>query len=317
MQGTYALSIEHLQQLNTIIIGMVKYFNDAKIQLHGCKAIHMIAQKYPNAGDYSGQEGGCEAIIAAILKHSTDMDVVDWGLYAISSLAKCKPIHTHTVGDDNSSRLHYAGVCAAVATVMQKYSNQTEVLIRACEAVSKLAFDNTSNVAKLVGTGVHTSVTSAITQHMGNKDVVKAGSRALVELSYYSTNEITTTMGTDGVFKLLPKVLRAHIYNSDIVRRACKAVHNLAMSHDKRVGLGNRGACKAVVDAAKANINDKAIAAAGCKAINYLAYKNKLNKDKLKAAGVHTVLQSVLEVHSGNQDIMRRAQKALAIIPAL
>jgi hypothetical protein len=140
-QGVQAYASERVQKLKTIIIDMAEYFNDSEIQKSACKAIHMLAQKDTQAGDYLGREGVCEAIIAAMMKHSTDKDVICWGLLAVSSLPWCKQAHTPTVGADNSTRLHHAGVCQMIATAMQNHSGNTAVLIAACTAVQALIDD--------------------------------------------------------------------------------------------------------------------------------------------------------------------------------
>jgi hypothetical protein len=59
----------------------------------------------------------------------------------------------------------------------------------------------------------------------------------------------------------------------------------------------------------------EAVARAGCGIICSFAYYNSANRDKLKAAGVHTVIDSVMKDHTGNQEILKRAQEASAEFP--
>eukprot|EP00953_Heterococcus_sp_UTEX-ZZ885_P012363 7091-Heterococcus_DN1.PRE.1 len=65
--------------------------------------------------------------------------------------------------------------------------------------------------------------------------------------------------------------------------------------------------------------SSEAVALPGCIAIDNLCYFgllfNSPIKNKLKAAGVHSVLNSVTRDHGGNQLIVKYAQKVLAVIP--
>jgi hypothetical protein len=54
---------------------MAVCFDYCDLQKSACKAIHMIAQKYSDAGVYLGAEGACEAVIAAILKYSISTSI--------------------------------------------------------------------------------------------------------------------------------------------------------------------------------------------------------------------------------------------------
>eukprot|EP00953_Heterococcus_sp_UTEX-ZZ885_P011409 6601-Heterococcus_DN1.PRE.4 len=105
-QGQQALTCQRLQQLNAIIIDMATYFNDSEIQTLACKAIHVIAQKNPQAGDYLGREGACEAVIAVIMKHDTVELVARCGWCAVLALTCCKAADILAVGDDNIKRLY-------------------------------------------------------------------------------------------------------------------------------------------------------------------------------------------------------------------
>jgi hypothetical protein len=266
---------------------MANNLNNSAVQELACKAICMIAQKDTNAGDYLGREGACKAVIAAISKHSTDKSIAKWSMSAVTALTQCKPVHAYEVADDNSIRLHDAGVCEAIATALQKHSGDTAVLIAACIAIQALAHEYSTTV-KLIDAGALTSVIDAISQHLDNVHVVGYGCLVLVGLSSFIDNEMKTIMGNDGACELLPKVIRAHIRNSDIVHSACRAVEYLARDERKRP-------IAFFPDDNNVELGD-----------------NKVNINKLKAAGVNSVLKSVRQVHSGNQQIMNSAQNALA-----
>jgi hypothetical protein len=203
-QGTYELTSQRLQQFNTIIIDMAQFLDSSELQKSACKAVHMIANKCSHAGDYLGAEGTCEAVIAALFKHPTNTSVAKWGLSAVTALVQCKPVHIHAIDDDNSARLHDAGVCNTIATIMQKSGSNREVLIHAYKAMSELFNVSSATATRLLQAGVHTTVTIAITHHMSNADLVINGTSVLNWLSHHSTTQMKTAMGIDGVCQILP-----------------------------------------------------------------------------------------------------------------
>jgi hypothetical protein len=299
--------VQCVQGLDTIVIDMAEYFNNSKVQKAACKAIHMIAQKDEYAGDYLGREGACEAIIAAILKHCMDSEVVYWGLLAVSALALCDflgAIGAHK----NVIMLSDAGACGMIATVMQRHSGDTAVLTSACTAVSKCT-SHSAQAVKLVEASVHISVINAITQHMDNAELVKYGCAALADMTRCNT-EMRIALGNGGICEVLPKVLIQHIDNSEIVHFACNAVQDLAACHDTNIKLGNCNACKAVVDALKANNSNEDMSILVCNAI----YNLTLNGDttaKLVKACVCAVLATTMQKHSDKTLVLRPACKAM------
>jgi hypothetical protein len=279
LQVVQASTSQRFRQLDCIIIDMATYFNNSEVHQLACKAIRLIAEQDAQAGDYLGKEGACEAVIAAIWKHSNIVTVVTCGVSAVLALAQCKPM----VGDEHITRL--------------------------CNASIQ---HNTSNTARLIQAGVHISVNSAITQHMSNAELVMNGTLVLYWLSHHSTTHMKTTMGIDGVCEVLASAMGKHINNSDIVQNACMTVQHLATDGVNQVKLGHCGMCEAVVDALKAYGSDEGIAKAGCEAIHSLAQIDGNRAIILSAAGVCEALLTIMQQYSDNTVVLLPACKAMS-----
>eukprot|EP00953_Heterococcus_sp_UTEX-ZZ885_P007810 4694-Heterococcus_DN1.PRE.1 len=172
--------------------------------------------------------------------------------------------------------------------------------------MDQLSDSNKPNAIILNSAKVHISVIDAITEYMGNAELVEIGCSLLFNLSCNSTIEMDTTMGNGGLCELLPKVITAYINNADtlIVCYACMIVCNLAMTAELKLKLGDAGACELgdagacelIVEVLKANISSETITAAACGAIKILAV-NDTNTVKLGDAGACELVVEVLKAN--------------------
>jgi hypothetical protein len=485
VQGVQALTSQRLQQLNSIIIDMAQYFNDSEIQMLACKAIQMIAQRDPTAGDYLGREGVCEAIIAATRKHHADKVVIKCGWCAVSSLSTCAPADILAVGGDNnktrfcetgvstvmvcalkeysdlediespivqtaiqladvestrdaliqaglceaiirygaSSRQHNlesaqafctliqilavnssaakqklidAGIFQSLADILQWRNRWPSLIIDICRALYKFVNGNNDYAVKMINAGFYSKLVPVLDKHINNAELTVAGCQVLqhfptdwTKLVPYATADLHVTLTNimkkhsgntvvltaalqtvysvaidyaasyglfqggmidpvinvltqnndkpglvsigclafsqlvsssadydfkakahDGLCKLLPKVIRAHIDNSDVVVNACKAMCQLYAVN--RAKLGSAGACEVVIKAMRVHINKESVTAAGCSAVGSLARFDDHNSSKLCDAGVYELLATVMQKYSDNVKVLSKACIAVA-----
>jgi hypothetical protein len=151
-----------------------------------------------------GNDSLCEILPEIIKTYSEDSTIVSNACRVIYNLALCYATRV---------KLDNAGACQALLTVMRNYCDNVAVLIHAYKAMSELFNVSSATATRLLQAGVHTTVTSAITHHMSNADLVINGTSVLNWLSHHSTTQMKTTMGIDGVCQILPDVIRAHINN--------------------------------------------------------------------------------------------------------
>jgi hypothetical protein len=293
---------------------LLTYIGNSDVVLNAFIAVQKLANLNRHASAVKlGECGVCKAVVDAWKVYTNDEAIAAAGCKAVQQLVlndSCRfqqGRYGERVGD--GLQLIHAGVFEVLATTLQKYSNNTVMLLTALKATLELAKGSASE-SELVHAGLDTSLLNAITHHMDNVDVVKDGCEALSNVSYGYCSESVLS----GLCEVLVRVLREQSDNMDMVHYACTKVQYLAQNDSVTDKLGDAGACELIVDALRANNSNEAITVAGCDAVQNLADNNKTNRKKLKAAGVVSVLDSVLKVHSGNQQNLQSARDALRAV---
>jgi hypothetical protein len=85
-----------------------------------------------------GDAGACEAVVGA-----TKANRLNEG----TALAACHAMHNLALNDVNRRKLSAAGASEVLATLMQEYSNSTEVLPLARRVLDRLAHHNTTSLS--------------------------------------------------------------------------------------------------------------------------------------------------------------------------
>jgi hypothetical protein len=286
---------------------LLKVFEEHSDSVDTVECACLIVQNLSASNDTNrvklGDCGLCEVVVG-VLKANASSEVM--------TAAVCGAIQNLALRNDaNSAKLGVAGACELLAEVSKTHSNNTAALIVVYRAMSQLVGSIVANGNELTVAKAHISVVSAITQYMTNADLVEAGCLVLSNLALHRSTKMI--MGNDGVCDIPPKVITRYINTTDtlIVQYACNIVRNLAVHYGNSVKLGDAGACEVIVLALGQHTRSAAVAFSGCYAI-YQLNGNCANRDKLEAAGVHSVINSVIRDHAGNQLVLEAAQLALA-----
>jgi hypothetical protein len=269
-QGRQALTCQRLQQLNSLIINMATHFNDSEIQKLACKAIHMIAQKDPQAGDYLGREGACEAVIAATMKHGTVVLVARWGWCAVSALTLCKAADILAVGDDNITRLYEAGVCNRMVFAYKRYGHFYDIAPPIVQTAVRLVSMASSRDA-LIQAGLCEAILSyGASSRQYNVNFVQAVCTLAKVLA--ATSSTAKQMLIDaGILQDLVDMLQWWKRWPTLIRDICNTVYEFINGNSGNAQkLINTGIDRKLAYILNRHINDPEVAVAGCQLVQCL-----------------------------------------------
>jgi hypothetical protein len=297
-------------ECSAILDIMQKYHDDAEVQQLACAAIHMIAQKDPQAGDNLGREGACKAVIAAILKHTTSRDLVTWGLSAVLSLAKCKPVHIYSVGDVNITRPRDDGVCSMIVLALTKYSNDGNIAPQILQIVNSLACSDSGIRDTLIAGGACEAICISSESRQSNLAYAQAYCEAVYSLALDSVDGKQTLFDA-GAIEALEDILHWH-KSADVITGACKAVKALVDdSNEHAVRMINAASCSKLVWALTPHIDNPEVAAAVCQAIQTLALNDVTNRFKLGKFAICECLAEAAKTHSNSTVVLTAVYTAL------
>ncbi len=244
--------------------------------------------------------GACDVIIRAIAIHFEDSDIVQWGWFAVSTLA---------TSDQNVSLLEAGDVSTHIVNCLIKYCNIGDSTQWICMALSKVASNTRvcDAIGTLKGGKVHTALIQALTNHMNNSDVVEEVCAAMGSLCTNQSN--AKALAQQGCSLPMLKALSKYERDDLVVEQGLRAISHF-VSHDNAQiisRLVSCDGCNVVCKVITRLYENTKLSEYGCNILNELA-KTDIDKsrDKLIAAGVLSSCLTILTSHSGNMYILSR-----------
>jgi hypothetical protein len=332
-----------------LVCALNEHINKQGVAVAGCQVIQSLAVNDTNRVQL-GNAGACELLAKVAKTHSNNTVVLVAVYKAMHPLAirnnayghklNCAKVHISVISAitlymGNAELVKFGclvllwlsysgtteiwtsmgndGLCEILSNILRTYSNNADTLIvqYACKIVTSLALSDTNSV-KLCDCGACEAVVGVLKANISSETTTAAACKAVQSLiERNATNKVK--LEDAGACEVVVRALKANISSVTTTAAACGGIASLAWSTGS-VKLVDAGVCEAIVLALGRHTRSEDVARDGCHAIHLLSIYSPAYKRKLKAAGVRSVLKSVMKDHVGNQEILKRAQDASAAI---
>lgn len=197
-----------------------------------------------------------------------------------------------------------------ISIVMIMFSSDIHLLELAMRGLRSLGSGSSSNKHAIVNTGAIDSIVAAMQIHRNDPAIQAASARTLGDLSI--STEAAKQIGECGGIDVLTRALYVHIENSDVTKRACRALELLSKCSHNHLLMVDIGVVKAVISVMQYQ-SDTAPIISSC-----LAILSNLAKDSRKIAILIVEYEALdfismsMVMHSEDRSLQKHACSVLA-----
>jgi hypothetical protein len=283
-----------------IVTILNKYIQNSVFARECFRAIRNLGHENDSNLKRFAESGACDVVIRAIAIHFEDGDTVQWGWFAVSTLA---------TSEQNISLLEAADVSTHVVNCLIKYCTIGDSTQWICMALSKIASNSriSEAIGGLNGGKVHSALIQALTNHMNNSDVVEEVFAAIGSLGAIQSN--AKALIQQGCSLPMLKALAKYERDDMVAEQGLRAISHVVSHNNAQIvaKLVSCDGCNVVCKVVTRLYENTKLSEYGCNILTELA-KTDVDKsrDKLVSAGVLSSSLTVLTCHSANMYILQR-----------
>jgi len=165
--------------------------------------------------------GACEFIVAALLKYSEDITIVEFALDAIRSMS-CLEL--------NRTQFGLSGACEAVGRCLTKFSHSPELCAWICRALGHLAINNDDNRELIGSVGACENAIVIIQKYQHNLQVCTEVCWAIRNIAPTENNR--ARFANEHGPECIAAVYKFHVNSEVFGIEACRALVSLLASED-------------------------------------------------------------------------------------
>ena len=319
-------------------------------QVIGCRALANLALSNEGIDAALSVKGTVVAVVEAMRRLGSDMDVQRHGCRALGNLASSGSRDVLAVEGSvaavvaalqgHPSEVVQQHGCRALARLARSKEGQQAVLAvdgsvaalvaavagsadddvqdQGCRALGYLAESAEGTQAVLAVEGSVAAVVAAMIRQEEDDDVQRSGCLALSNLVMKVSDEgEQAVLGVDGSIAAILKAMAGHATDTEVQRHGCRALPNLAVSEEgERAVLAVEGAVAAVVTAMVGHAASADVQREGCCALANLAVSEEGERAVLAVEGAVAAVVAALTGHATDADVQYQGCDALANLTA-
>lgn len=281
---------------------MPRTLGHAKSMEHGCQSLHCIARGHPDIIHKLGAMSACDVLPRTLRSHMKSPGVIFHGCEAIAVLATDK---------DNRVLFSNSGCCEVLVQVLQKCSDDPQVVEKSCLACNWVTKKNETNIGKFGVSGACEALAVVLEKHGEHLAVVEQVFDLVGQLSVDPSNR--KLFGHMQFCVSFVKALHCQMENPLAVQHGCSALAAFVLgSAFNRTQLGQAGACQAVRKALEKYHENAAVAEAACQGIFGLSSGTYDHRQIFK--GLQPLLQGIINNPAMPENTRKEAREALATV---
>jgi hypothetical protein len=192
--------------------------------------------------------------------------------------------------------------------------NDNVIAQNALACVARVAGSNQISPSILHDAGIGTAVLKIMQRSLGHAPAIEFGCLSIHNLCVKDLNIALKLGELGGACDILPRSIRSHIDNPNVVKNGCEAIATLALVKENRVKFSSSSGCDVTVKSLLRHFQDSAVAEKCCFAIYNLAIKHAENLNKLVISGACEAIAKALEFHPSNKNIVDSVTKIMCTL---
>ncbi len=204
----------------------------------------------------------------------------------------------------------------SVVYALRKSSQSSEdptLAENALQCAARVASSNKIMPQVMNDAGITEAILKLMQRNLSHAPSMEAGCLAIVNMAD-NHPEIAENFGILTGCDVLPRTIRCHIENFNVIYNGCWAIGTLAVTKDNRHRFSNTGGCDVVIKSAQKSLQDPNVLERCYFAANRLCTGNAENIGRLGVSGANETTITVLETHFTHPPLMTQVFELLTFL---
>ena len=256
----------------------------------------------------SAEENTIDIIVLSMKQNESSLDAQIRGCRAIWSLCFVEYLSKEKRSTNNAVE--------AILDAMKLYSENSELVEIACEALFQLSSKDVENASLIVEKGGVDVLANAINEHSTIEHVQEKGVSALCSLLYYYDEKYISVHATENIVLELMNIVQRYPESIGLQVRVFWALWTLSGSNHKNKDLINHiskaGTISIILQTMQKKSSNAQIQESSCGILGNLTINNNRNlSDLIKKDGITSILRAA-RTHENNSKVLAAAYQSFS-----
>ena len=243
----------------------------------------------------AGRAGICQLIVQ-IVNGGYGSTIDEKCLWCAAYLCRSGP-EGNTTNEENTQVLVNGGLFDDIATCLNEYVDNVNIILPACWALRNACFIET-NAAYVLRSSIFGKICSIVQRHVLVLGVCEAACYAISTILSVDQNISVESLG---ICELVVQVFRRHMNSPSVANRCCSIIANLSsQGYSNRQRLFNEGVCGVVVRALKIHIRLGTVVEEACGAVWNMSMESMESRESFGYEGACEIIVDAIRIHHSN-----------------